>query len=108
MFLKGQEIFISDLPSELTEERTKSVNTDTRTAVGDWKALLKTWTAQQLAAGKSEILAEALPDFERIMLTTALEYTRGHKQDAAKLLGWGRNTLTRKLKELDMVDGSGD
>jgi two-component system nitrogen regulation response regulator GlnG len=36
------------------------------------------------------------------MLQTALEYTQGHKQDAAKLLGWGRNTLTRKLKELDI------
>ncbi len=98
----GQEIFITDLPAELTEEQTESTNPSTGNAVGDWKALLKTWTAQQLAAGKSEILAEALPDFERIMLTTALEYTRGHKQDAAKLLGWGRNTLTRKLKELEI------
>jgi two-component system nitrogen regulation response regulator GlnG len=43
-----------------------------------------------------------MPDFERIMLTTALEHTHGHKQEAARLLGWGRNTLTRKLKELDV------
>jgi two-component system nitrogen regulation response regulator GlnG len=36
------------------------------------------------------------------MLNTALQHTHGHKQEAARLLGWGRNTLTRKLKELDM------
>jgi two-component system, NtrC family, nitrogen regulation response regulator GlnG len=35
------------------------------------------------------------------MLETALEQPHGHKQEAARLLGWGRNTLTRKLKELD-------
>jgi two-component system nitrogen regulation response regulator GlnG len=34
----------------------------------------------------------------------ALKHTQGHRQDAAKLLGWGRNTLTRKLKELGMGD----
>ena len=39
---------------------------------------------------------------ERTLLTTALRYTQGHKQEAARLLGWGRNTLTRKLKELGM------
>jgi two-component system, NtrC family, nitrogen regulation response regulator GlnG len=32
----------------------------------------------------------------------ALKQTHGHRQEAAKLLGWGRNTLTRKLKELGM------
>jgi two-component system nitrogen regulation response regulator GlnG len=36
------------------------------------------------------------------MLETALDHTHGHKQEAARLLGWGRNTLTRKLKELDL------
>ena len=35
-----------------------------------------------------------------VRLERALQHTHGHKQDAAKRLGWGRNTLTRKLKEL--------
>ncbi|NMU25134.1 nitrogen regulation protein NR(I), partial [Vibrio parahaemolyticus] len=51
-------------------------------------------------AGDKELLSYALPEFERILLEAALEHTKGHKQDAAKVLGWGRNTLTRKLKEL--------
>ena len=42
------------------------------------------------------------PEMERTLLTTALRHTQGHKQEAARLLGWGRNTLTRKLKELGM------
>ncbi|MGD8310903.1 MAG: helix-turn-helix domain-containing protein, partial [Chromatiales bacterium] len=33
-----------------------------------------------------------------------LERTAGRRQEAAKLLGWGRNTLTRKIKELRMDD----
>jgi two-component system, NtrC family, nitrogen regulation response regulator GlnG len=38
------------------------------------------------------------------MIETALEYTAGKRQDAARLLGWGRNTLTRKIKELGLED----
>ena len=41
-------------------------------------------------------------EFEKIALTRALEFTQGHKQEASKKLGWGRNTLTRKLKDFDM------
>ena len=37
-----------------------------------------------------------------MLIRTALKRTQGHRQEAAKLLGWGRNTLTRKLKELGM------
>ena len=57
---------------------------------------------RQAGAGETDILADAMPQFERIMLETALDHTHGHKQEAARLLGWGRNTLTRKLKELDI------
>jgi two-component system nitrogen regulation response regulator GlnG len=98
----GQEIFIADLPHEITNDVPGQDSQNEIMHGTDWRNQLKTWTAQQLASGRSDILAEAMPDFERIMLQTALEYTRGHKQDAAKLLGWGRNTLTRKLKELDI------
>lgn len=98
----GQEVFVDDLPPEITNDQPVQLNHVDGEVSLDWRSQLKTWTAQQLASGQSDILSEAMPDFERIMLETALEYTRGHKQDAAKLLGWGRNTLTRKLKELDI------
>jgi two-component system nitrogen regulation response regulator GlnG len=50
------------------------------------------------------LLDDAVPEFERTLLREALKATRGGRQDAARLLGWGRNTLTRKLKELGMED----
>ena len=56
----------------------------------------------QLAGGKTPLLDEAQPAFERILIEAALQFTGGRRQDAARLLGWGRNTLTRKLKELGL------
>ena len=67
----------------------------------DWIGSLKVWAGSQLAAGKVDILKVASEEFERALLECALEKTRGRKQEAAKLLGWGRNTLTRKLKLLN-------
>jgi len=68
--------------------------------IGDWQSPLRLWARQQLANGETEILKRAARVFEKTLLECALEATRGRKQDAARLLGWGRNTLTRKLKEL--------
>jgi len=69
--------------------------------IGDWQSPLRTWAKQQLSQGETDILKNAARTFEKTLLDCALEATRGRKQDAARLLGWGRNTLTRKLKELD-------
>jgi two-component system, NtrC family, nitrogen regulation response regulator GlnG len=63
---------------------------------GDWRRQLRVWADTQLAAGRS--LAGAEAEVEKILLDAALARTGGRRQDAAKLLGWGRNTLTRKLK----------
>ena len=68
--------------------------------VGDWQAPLRLWARQQLSQGETDILRNAAKAFEKTLLDCALEATHGRKQDAARLLGWGRNTLTRKLKEL--------
>ena len=65
---------------------------------------LASWAQARLGAGGPPLLDEAMPEFERTLLREALKATRGGRQDAAKLLGWGRNTLTRKLKELGMED----
>jgi DNA-binding NtrC family response regulator len=68
--------------------------------IGDWQTPLRQWAKQQLAQGETDILKTAARVFEKTLLDCALETTQGRKQDAARLLGWGRNTLTRKLKEL--------
>lgn len=67
---------------------------------GDWETQLRFWARQQLAQGEKDILTGATRIFQRALLESALQATGGRKQAAARLLGWGRNTLTRKLKEL--------
>ena len=68
----------------------------------DWETALRLWASQSLARGEQNLLDTALPSFERVMIRAALQQTGGHRQDAARLLGWGRNTLARKIKELGM------
>ncbi|MCP3688501.1 MAG: response regulator [Gammaproteobacteria bacterium] len=65
----------------------------------DWQAALQLWADGALIAGKTGILTEATDEFEKILIECALRASKGRKQKAAKLLGWGRNTLTRKLKQ---------
>ncbi len=93
----GREVHVQDLPPELMERK------DTSAPAGDWEKALRYWADQCLARGQQDILAEAVPTFEKALIETALKHTAGRKRDAANLLGWGRNTLTRKLKELGMA-----
>ena len=95
----GQEVLPHDLPPEIHQHPLSTVQNKQS---GDWQIQLAGWADTQLQAGHDNILDEAILAFERILLERALHYTHGHKQDAAKRLGWGRNTLTRKLKELNM------
>jgi two-component system nitrogen regulation response regulator GlnG len=92
----GQVIHLDDLPPELltTEQREKPD--------GAWMDALRFWADRQLSNGDSSILDKAVPMFEKVMIEIALQKASGRRQDAAKLLGWGRNTLTRKIKELGM------
>ena len=91
----GREVLLSDLPPELRAEQSDK---DQRIS-GDWQTMLRKWADKELGAGRADILSSAIPDFERTMIEAALAHTAGRKKDAAQLLGWGRNTLTRKLQE---------
>jgi two-component system nitrogen regulation response regulator GlnG len=92
----GQVIHVDDLPPELltSEHRDKPGS--------NWLDALRNWSEQQLMQGDTSILDKAVPMFEKVMIETAMQKAGGRRQDAAKLLGWGRNTLTRKIKELGM------
>ena len=94
----GQEVHLDDLPPELLSKESKSQMSD------DWVKVLQYWAEQQLANGETDLFNKATPEFERVMIQTALRSAGGRRQDAARLLGCGRNTLTRKIKELDMED----
>ena len=87
---------MEDLPPEL------KAGSDQQSDDRDWLTPLKRWAELKLNSGASNILDEAVPQFERLMIEVALKKTGGHRQEAAQLLGWGRNTITRKIKELGM------
>ena len=98
----GREVHIDDLPPELLTQPQDSA------PAANWEQALRHWADQALGRGQSSLLDSAVPTFERIMIETALKHTAGRRRDAAVLLGWGRNTLTRKIKELGMKIDSPD
>lgn len=90
----SREVYLTDLPPEFAAQETVVSHS------GDWTQGLHQWADQQLSLGNVGILNQATPMFERTMIEIALKHTAGRRRDAANLLGWGRNTLTRKIKEL--------
>ena len=95
----GREVLVDDLPPELLAQSQGTA------ADSNWEQHLRSWADQQLTRGADSLLDQAVPAFERVMIETALKHSGGRRRDAALLLGWGRNTLTRKIKELGMNTG---
>jgi len=95
----SRELQPADLPAELKSQTTIEVS------VNDWQQSLAQWAQLQLKneEKKTGILSQALLSFEKVMIHAALQHTQGRKGEAAKLLGWGRNTLTRKINELNDI-----
>jgi two-component system nitrogen regulation response regulator GlnG len=92
----GSEVRVEDLPPEVGAAAPNG------SGETDWAKALSSWADRHAMNGKRPLLDEAQPEFERVLIRSALKRTQGHRQEAARLLGWGRNTLTRKLKELGM------
>lgn len=95
----GREIHLEDLPPEL-----KIPGKGGGESHGGWEDLLASVIKQRLQSGQSEVAKNIIPEVESILIKSALKYTSGKKNEAALLLGYGRNTLTRKIKELN-IDG---
>ena len=93
----GRLVRVEDLPPELLAAESGSAHG------ADWEDQLKTTVEQHLARGQDEFLKGISESFERILIEAALKHAGGRKLDAAKKLGWGRNTLARRLKDLDLT-----
>jgi two-component system, NtrC family, nitrogen regulation response regulator GlnG len=112
----GRDVHLQDLPPELREPGRRLAPAPGGAAPaaapeaapaaesGGWDAMLRRWAETRLAAGDIDLLAEAGPAFERTLILAALAACKGQRQEAARRLGWGRNTLTRKIKELGIED----
>lgn len=93
----GTEIHVEDLPPELKHTETRGETSD------DWEHSLRLWADNQLRKNEVSIMDTSTRRYESVMINAALNYTGGRRQEAARLLGLGRNTLTRKIKELGLV-----
>jgi two-component system nitrogen regulation response regulator GlnG len=95
----GQRIEAADLPPEVRPPREGGRGADTEPG---WLRALDHELAQALAQGERGVGDRLQQDFERALIRRALAHTAGPRMGAAALLGWGRNTLTRKIQELGM------
>ena len=96
VMVTGRRVLIDDLPAEIRGESQQP-------RALSWEAALADWVGAALSAKRTQpLLHEALPAFERAVIVTALKHTGGRRKEAAELLGWGRNTLTRKIAELEI------
>ena len=94
----GNVINVSDLPAELNSEPVSSGSTSS-----NWQENLGREVSKILLTGEVNIFKDYTNIFEKELIIQALRYTNGRKVEAAKLLGIGRNTITRKIKELEIV-----
>lgn len=92
----GGVITGQDVPSDLGGKESP------KRAAKEWTRVLAAWAERQLHNSDEPLLDAALPEFEKTLIEIALSRTSGHRQEAAKLLGWGRNTLARKMKALHL------
>jgi two-component system nitrogen regulation response regulator GlnG len=93
----SQLVRIDDLPPDLQQDPSSEP-----TSAQGWQDALRMHLKKQFSLQQENILESLEPEFERILIETALEHTGRRKIEAARLLGWGRNTLTRKLKDLSI------
>lgn len=93
----GQVVEVGDLPTDLMQGNVE-------VSGGDWLTSLAADASARLARGEASILDELTQAYEKTLIEVALRHTGGRRIEAAHLLGWGRNTLTRKIHELGMDD----
>ena len=86
-------ITMDDIPADITTSISIDKNTD-----GDWKSYLKNHIRDNIKQDPN-LLKKLNNELEKIMIDESLNATGGVKIEAAKLLGWGRNTLARKAKD---------
>ena len=92
----GSVITSQDIPADLGGDASSTGG------AREWTRMLASWADRQQQNTGTPLLDAALPEFEKTLIELALARTNGRRQEAAKLLGWGRNTLTRKMKALQL------
>ncbi len=94
----GQRVDAGDLPPDVRIVSGAAA----RESGGNWQQALDRELAQALARGERAVADKLEKEFERTLIVRALAHTGGRRSEAAQWLGWGRNTLTRKIQELKL------
>ena len=94
----GQRVDAADLPPDVRAAAGGSA----REGEANWQQALDRELAQALARGERAVADRLEKEFERTLIVRALAHTGGRRSEAAQWLGWGRNTLTRKIQELKL------
>ena len=89
---------MTDIPAISAASRRRE------TADPGWSQALAGWAMSRLAAGETPLLDDALPEFERTLIREALKAAQRRSPGSRASARLGRNTLTRKLKDLGMDD----
>jgi two-component system nitrogen regulation response regulator GlnG len=95
----GQNIEVGDLPPDLKEDSGPD-------AGSPWTETLGREADTAFNRGEHNVMERLSRDFEKALITKALQHTGGRRIEAAHLLGLGRNTLTRKIQELGLEESS--
>ncbi len=96
----GQRIEVADLPPEVRAAPAGAGAEGGGEA--NWRHALDRELAQALVRGERAVGDRLEKEFEKTLILRALAHTDGHRMEAAQWLGWGRNTLTRKIQELGL------
>ncbi len=95
----GSTINISDLPSDLMDSSEQSLLVQNET---DWISGLQDEINNKILQGNIEVYDTFIHLTEKALIESALDFSKNKKIEAAKILGIGRNTITRKIKELNI------
>ena len=95
----GNTINIADLPNDLKESDEDAVSVQNQV---NWINGLEADINSKILQGNDQIYDAFIQLTEKSLIESALGYTKNKKIEAAKILGIGRNTITRKIKELNI------
>ena len=99
LITSGSTITTEDLPLDLRDQSNKVTPYDNQE---DWRLRLHRNISMEIESGSHEVYGNIMQDVEKVLISSALNHTKNRKVEAAKILGIGRNTITRKIKELSI------
>ena len=94
IMIKGNKVLAEDLPKEILEPSTGVTETK------NWSSVLESWILNEYDNNSLDISKNINDIFEDTLIKSALRLSKGNKTEAAKILGWGRNTISNKIKSL--------